>query len=113
MILWQDFILDDEVGPLLASALTDEVEIMVSRGKSRAASCREKRLGSPDVMEDAGPSTWEIVQDGTPESVSIQETRQEQRPARMVGLSSLDFAQTGMEAGGGNRAQSQRRRGEG
>jgi hypothetical protein len=43
----------------------------------------------------------------------IQETGPEQRPARMVGLSSLDSAQPDTEVGRGNRANSMRRRGEG
>jgi hypothetical protein len=45
------------------------------------------------VMEDAKGKHSELLVS------SIQETGQEQRPARMVGLSSLDSAQTSMEAG--------------
>ncbi|OFZ20154.1 MAG: hypothetical protein A2X94_09620 [Bdellovibrionales bacterium GWB1_55_8] len=58
---------------------------------------RERCSGGPNVMEDEG----------------IQETRQEQRPARMVGYTALEFAQTGMEAGRGCSNTESRRRGEG
>lgn len=74
-IKWKDFILDDEIGPFLAvDAREDE-------------KCREKkRFGSPGVMDDAIGK-------------KIQETGQEQQPARMVGYSSL-FSNTspGMDA---------------
>ena len=42
----------------------------------------------------------------------IQETRQAQRPARMVGLSSLDSAQSHTDVSRGDRANDLRRRGE-
>jgi len=42
----------------------------------------------------------------------IQETGQEQRPARMVGLFSLDSARSSMEAGCGAQVQTLRQRGE-
>ena len=57
MILWKDFVIDDQLGPYLF--------------------CCEAGADSASIMEDA--------RDG-----QIQETRQEQQPARMVGLSSLD-----------------------
>ena len=98
MILWKDFVLDGAVGPLLT--FPEELLELCD------TECREKRLGSPSVMEDA------IGTNEMPEGISIQETRQEQRPARMVGLSSLDFVQTGKEASRSNRAQPSRRRGD-
>ncbi len=85
MILWKDFVLDDQVGPLL-------------RFTEDALECRRTRLGSPSVMDDA--------------MVSIQETGQEQRPARMVGLPALDSQKSSMEAGVGDRVQVLRRKGE-
>lgn len=79
MIFWNDFLLDDVVGPYLVFEDED-------------LKCRKTPSGRPSVMEDAVGVTE------TRECVSIQETRQEQRPARMVGLSSLESAQTGMDA---------------
>ena len=67
MIHWKDFILDERFGPIL-SVPSEQV-------------CAT-RPGVPSVMEDAR---------------SIQETRPEQRPARMVGLSSLDSTQSDKE----------------
>lgn len=74
MITWKDFIIDHEIGPFLL-----DVE----------NSCREERSGDPSVMDDAIRG-------------QIQETGQEQSPARMVGASSLDsyFNPNGKEAGG-------------
>ena len=69
MIRWKDFVLDDVIGPSLILDFNE---------------CRETRPGSAQsVMEDA--------------KAHIQETRQEQRPARMVGLSSLDSSPFDME----------------
>ena len=90
MILWKDFILDDVIGPSLAFA--DEGEV-----------CRMLRFGGPGVMEDASGKKGV--------KTPIQETGQVRQPARMVGYSSLDSAQTGMEAGRGYRA-TLRRKGE-
>jgi hypothetical protein len=75
VIIWKDFVLDDFFGP---SLLVDEIE------QNDQTSCRTRRCGHPSVMEDA--------------IGNIQETGQEQRPARMVGLSSLDSVQSGTEA---------------
>lgn len=77
MIIWKDFVLDDFFGPTLFFE-GETTKVCRTSGK-------ETRMGASGVMEDAGPK--------------IQETRQEQRPARMVGLLSLDYDQTGMEAG--------------
>lgn len=80
MIIWQDFILDDVCGPLLIDELLDNVNIQV---------CRGKRIGGANIMDD-----------------EIQETRQEQRPTRMEGLSNLDSHHfSGMEAGKRYRSQ--------
>jgi hypothetical protein len=71
-------------------------------------SCRRVCVGSPSVMEDAiGKQTESLQCD------SIQETGQEQRLARMAGLSSLDLIQFSMEAERGGRIQILRRRREG
>lgn len=82
MIFWKDFILDDVCGPVLSLNETERTGMQV---------CRRGRLGGSGIMEDARSG------------VSIQETEQEQRPARMVGHSFS--AQTGMEAGGGTQAE--------
>ena len=95
-ILWKDFILDDFFGP----SLNFENESPHDR--------REARTGSPQHrQEDDG---------GTQASQTIQETGQMQRPARMVGFSSLDSRSgrgdpTGMEAGGEPRKATRRLRG--
>jgi hypothetical protein len=68
VICWNDFILDDVLGPVLN--VGDETSY---------ASCRVgARIGRPSARN------------GTEVVNQIQETRQEQRPARMVGLSELD-----------------------
>lgn len=81
MIFWKDFILDDTIGPVLSPELFQDIG--EERGTLKV--CRRKRLGSPSVQEDAWGMKNEAI-----EVASIQETRQEQRPARMVGHSSLD-----------------------
>jgi hypothetical protein len=98
VIYWKDFALDENFGPLLTF------------GDEETSSCRmEKRLGSP-AHKDCGTS-----KKGASEYASIQETGQEQRPARMVGPSSLDSAHdTDTEVRGHDRAEiSLRLRGEG
>lgn len=90
MITWKDFVLDDVVGPVLS---------FLNETEEQELSCREMRFGSTSIRNDA--------------KVAIQETGQEQRPARMVGQSSLISAQTDMEVGRCDRANSSsRRRGE-
>ena len=89
MIIWQDFILDDVLGPLLV--FPEDV------GPASSISCREERLGGPDARNGASGNNG--VQ-GT----SIQETRQEQRLARMAGPSSHDSAQVDRMSAGSNRA---------
>lgn len=64
MIIWKDFVLDHEIGPFLIDQTISE-------------SCREERSGDPCIMEDAFRG-------------QIQETGQEQSPARMVGAPGLD-----------------------
>ncbi len=61
-------------------------------------SYRGRRLEVNCVMEDAKGKKTEPFKNGY-----IQETGHEQRPARMVGLLSLDSAQSSMEAGVGSR----------
>jgi len=104
VILWKDFVLDDEAGPLLVSQETT-APMMVSRNHI----CREKRFGSPSVKEDAIGTNGTLANNG----VLIQETRREQRPARMVGLTDLEFAQAGKEASRSNRTVNSLQRGEG
>jgi hypothetical protein len=69
--------------------------------------CREKRPRISSVMEDA-----EGANKGSPQCDLIQETGQEQRPARMVGLSSLDSVYSSKDAGWDREGQLLRRRGE-
>ncbi len=63
-------------------------------------SYRGGRLGSIGVMEDAKGKNYRSRLSCTGDQ--IQGTRHEQRPARMVGLLSLDSAQSSMEAGIGS-----------
>jgi hypothetical protein len=86
VIFWKDFIFDDVLGPVLAPSIFESND-----SETDLSSCRKERFGSPSVQEDAMGS------------VLIQETGQEQRPARMVGHSSLDSTlntQTHMEVTG-------------
>jgi hypothetical protein len=104
VITWQDFILDDVCGPVLnfdeTSRAVDRAPVRRDRSGENLQSCRRTRLGSPSIMEDAGDI--------------IQETRQENRPARMVGFSSPESSssQPSMEAGLGDRVENLRWRGE-
>ncbi len=86
MILWKDFVLDDEIGPVL---LFREIE--------QLAGSREKEGAVLRVMEDARKHL-------------IQETRQGQQPARMVGISGLEGVRESMEADKASLTSSQRRR---
>lgn len=86
MIFWKDFILDDIVGPILA----------MPEERSKIGG-REERLGSPDARNGASGTNTAKAE--------IQETRQEQRPARMVGHSSHDSAQVDRTSAGSNRAE--------
>jgi hypothetical protein len=95
VILWKDFILDENIGPVLSPEIFEGDAPVPT-------SCRRKRLGSPNCQEDGRGITNEATS-----IVSIQETRQKQRPARMVGLSSLDsHAQTLTDEGRSDRAVS-------
>jgi hypothetical protein len=86
VITWKDFVFDDVMGPMMMDQDLD------------LTSCRRTRLGSPVIMED--------------ETGKIQETRQEKRPARMVGCSNFDsFAEPHMDVSRGHR-DSPRQRGE-
>lgn len=66
----------------------------------RSLFCRKIELVYTGVMEDASGVNTKLLKNSL-----IQETGQEQRPARMVGLSSLDSAESSMEAGCRYRAQ--------
>lgn len=106
MIYWKDFELNTTFGPLLVLDKKDKKDNKEDRKN------RETRIGSPhsSVMEDAQSGyTW------ASHDALIQETGQKQRPARMVGLSSLDSATPRMDAGRDveHRVQVSRRRGEG
>ena len=97
MIFWKDFVFDDVLGPVLAPSIFEEED------ETGSTSCRNERFGSPSDQEDAmGSAVSEVV---------IQETGQEQRPARMVGHSSLDStlkAQIHMDVTSGNRTENLR-----
>ena len=89
MIFWKDFILDDVAGAILA---------MPDEDLTSSQSCREaKRLGGPNTRNGASGIN-------KAHSALIQETRQEQRPARMGGHSSHDSAQVDRMSVGSNRA---------
>ena len=92
MVMWMDFVLDDLVGPVMSLPETWEDALDIS--------CRRMRLGNPSIRNDVNGA--------------IQETGQVQRPARMVGHSSLDSARADMEVGREYRVcESLRQRGEG
>ena len=78
--------MDDNFGPLLNFENEDPSD------------SRRMRFGSPSIRKDANSSNG--VQDSTR---LIQETRQEKRPARMVGLSGLDSASEDMDVRVSNR----------
>ena len=103
MILWKDFVLDENFGALLSPELFSDDEPVLT-------SSRGKRLGSLSIMDDAQGTQIETTCNNG--EVSFQETRQEQRPARMVGLSSLDSAQSHTDVSRGDRVENLRRRGE-
>ncbi|MEK6704686.1 MAG: hypothetical protein AABZ06_02765 [Bdellovibrionota bacterium] len=96
MIYWKDFILDDFIGPTLV------VDLKQPQHKKRN---RGAPLANQSIMEDAAE------QIEATRCASVQETRQSQRPARMVGISDLAFTQTGMDASRDSRARSKRRMG--
>ncbi len=102
MIFWNDFLMDDVFGPILV------VPELADSSEMSDLKCRRTRLGDrSSIMEDAN---------GNPETfskVSIQETGQEKRLARMAGLTGLDLSHTGMEAEQHHPAESSRRRGSG
>ena len=78
MIYWMDFALDEVLGPVL-----------VTEG---LGGFRTGEVGQASVEDDANAAT------GALGSALIQETRQGQQPARMVGQSSLEVVGIGMEA---------------
>ena len=72
MITWKDFVFDDVMGPMMI----DQDINLPNFLNAELESCRRTRIGSPNIMEDV--------------TGIIQETRQETRPARMVGRSEID-----------------------
>lgn len=72
MICWNDFILDDVLGPVL------NIKSDWENDETSYASCRMVRNGRPSTS------------DGTEVVNQIQETSREKQPARMVGHSVLD-----------------------
>ncbi len=74
MITWKDFILDDKIGPSLS--LPEDGATVANDKQSRWT-----QTGGPSVMDDAK---------GLAIDVTIQETGQEIKPARMVGFSGLE-----------------------
>jgi hypothetical protein len=73
VIYWNDFIFDEVVGFVLA--MPEEHKDEEVRGT---------RLGGSSIRNDAE------LTNAVEQFTAIQETRREQRPARMVGLSGLD-----------------------
>jgi hypothetical protein len=97
VIRWKDFILDDIVGPILAlpeeMAAKDERPATNGRddiGLSQFGSSLDTRNGA------VGTNTAQA---------DIQETRQEQQPARMAGLSSHDSAPVDRTLAGSDRTE--------
>ena len=92
MICWNDFVLDDFIGPLLN----------LNDGPVDYKVCRRKRLGDP-TAKDGGRAKL------------VQETGQTYGPARMVGLSATaskkDDAPLDMDVVGSDRAKSIRQGG--
>lgn len=89
MITWQDFILDDVVGPVLAMPenWNEVLNVTYRPGNHRPVKVgrTEERSSRPDARIGASGNAKPVLQ-----STDIQETRQEQRPARMAGPSSHD-----------------------
>lgn len=87
MILWKDFLIDDEIGPTLMDPQTCR----------QTRECLAARPRATSVMEDANRGA---TIDGV-----VQETGQEKRPARMAGLiqssdkTTSAVSRTGMDAG--------------
>ena len=80
MITWKDFILDDKIGPSLS--LPEDGAIRASGATvANDKQSRWTQTGGPSVMDDAK---------GLAIDVTIQETGQEIKPARMVGFSGLE-----------------------
>jgi hypothetical protein len=85
VIYWKDFILDDVMGPVLRIPESASSGKQSDRTETRDASCTDTEEGT---------------------RAQIQETRTEQRPARMVGPSDLDSsAQVDMDVSRSNAAQ--------
>jgi hypothetical protein len=103
VICWNDFILDDVLGPVLN----------FDKDETSYASCRMVRNGRPSTSDDqAGRKPCrEFI--GTEVVNQIQETSREKQPARMVGHSELDSNRhEDMEVDRTDRAPNMRLRGE-
>jgi hypothetical protein len=89
VIYWKDFVLDDVLGPIfvMPESSTPRPEIYDQSYRTEAT-----EPGRTDTEDGA--------------RAQIQETRTEQRPARMVGLSDLDSsAQVDMDVSRSDQAQ--------
>lgn len=78
MIFWNGFVMDEVLGPLLSIEHWDE---------------SFRRSGETRARGQDGRSS-----SGAQGCASIQETRQGQRPARMVGYQAIDSEQSRMDA---------------
>jgi hypothetical protein len=85
VIRWLDFAFDEVLGATL---------VVEDHGTQFG---RRTRLGHPSIRKDA-------------HGESIQETGQEQMPARMAGFTSLESDPSSMDAGREDRAQTLRQR---
>jgi hypothetical protein len=92
VITWKDFVLDDIVGPVL---MLPEEALKADRPATDGR-VEGTRLGSPEARNGASGNNSAKAE--------IQETRPEQRPARMVGSSSHDSAQVDRKSAGSDRA---------
>ena len=107
MIFWKDFILDDILGPILAMPEERPVQDCESGLDPFSQDSRyETRFGQPsDTRNGASGKHKNIGELCSPVAAKaeIQETRQEPRPARMVGRSSHDSAQVDRKSAESNR----------
>jgi hypothetical protein len=83
-IFWKDFVLDDNFGALLFFENVDQPE----SSRRVAGLCPPLPSALKNCSTEAARAGCTGTQEGT--RAKIQETRTEQRPARMVGLFDLD-----------------------
>jgi hypothetical protein len=97
VIFWKDFVMDDILGPILAMPEERPVQDCEDGLDSFSQDSRyETRFGQPSDTRN-GASGKQAAK------AEIQETRQEPRPARMVGRSSHDSAQVDRTSAGSDR----------